>query len=333
MSSTDSYRGLLRALERDISAGPSGDTWAERLNYEGLLQLRGEVLEAALAQQRTLRARFHDGAVAAAAGPAHLLLRAASEINDAIVTAANKLLVRPYGTITDDVRNRLGMWLTPARPGSVTLDLVCPLPPLDHRSRPALSGGVEPSLSGMPEPESPTSQALTAVLAALEASTVVDLAAHDLESDIRPLGAAAVRHIARLCSRTEAGNFQIDFVDMMQGETQRRFTFRPRDAAFLRSVIRNRNLDTIMRQVVGTLSTASSVRNVVDVVTEGGERFSGSVEPTVRAAVVALFNTQVRATFEDYVDPGDAAGERVKRRLVAVEPFEARADQEGLDLS
>lgn len=321
MTSENPLRDLLRQIDADLAAAGVADdwSWATRANVSSLSQLQREVTGALLGHQARLRARFHKGTVIGNAGPAHAILRVASELNEAVVSAANRLLSRPYLNITDDLRGRLGLWLLPVSPGSVVLEMACPAADDDRRRQHRLEDDQEPTIPGTEDVASVTTAGLAHVMEALESVTRADVEAVEVELALRKLGTHGIRHLARLASRTEAGDFNIDFSTVHEARTLNAFTFAPRDAAFLKSIIRNRDLDVQLRRVVGWLSTASSVRNVFDVVTDAGERISGTVATGVREQVVVLFNTRVRAAIEERIDPSDPSGDRVSQQLVSVE--------------
>jgi len=235
-----------------------------------------------------------------------------------VVSAANTLMRPPSSLITDDVRDRLGLWLLPATAGSFALELACPPPADPPGGSASLAKGLEETLPGQ-EAETVTSIGLDAVLRVLETATVTNSQADAVERQLGSVGVFGVRSIDRFAARFEAGEFTADFTLFdPRPELARHFTLRTRDAAFIRSVIKNRALDVTYREVVGMLLTASSVRSLFDIVIDSGERFSGTVAPESRPGVVQLFNRRVSARLEERLDPADASGERVSRRLVSL---------------
>lgn len=320
MTSMNRYDRLLRDLDVALNSGAEEPTsWGAKANRQSLESLSGRATMAALEHQRRVEARFHRGSVLGNAGPAHQLLRFVLQVNEAVVSTANRLLVKPYAHITDDIRDRLGLLVLPAVAGSFSIELASP-PLADKRDRDASTEHEDSQLPGLPAYETVTAQALQLVMDVLETATVSDDSGDLLEQKLRHLGQAGVRHVSRMAAKCEAGDFTVDLTVRSDATRQpeMQIHFKPRDAAWLRSVIKNRDLDVSIRSVEGVLSTASSVRNVFDIVKDDGSRVSGLIHEEARADVVDYFNQRVVAEVEERLDPADPGAETVARRLVRV---------------
>jgi len=313
------YKEMLARIDEALSQ-PAADDWASVVNRRNLEDARAKTTMAMLSEQRRLRLALARGSVVGNAAPVHLALRFVHEINESVVEVANRYLVKPYKNITDDVRERLGLLALPPVPGSFSIELA--VPPITDRRLGARAGDPGDSAEELPfgTADSVTAKALDAVVEAIRSASVRDSNAEDVERAVFSLGVAGARHLSRMAARCERGNFTVEFAISDADGFHRAFEFLPAHAAWLRSVIRNRALDASEHHVTGVLSTASTVRNLFDIVTDDGARVSGRVDDEIRPAVSNLYNKRVRATFREELDPSDASGESLARVLVSIEP-------------
>lgn len=315
MTERNGIARILAEIEQQLATPIEGVDWVHRTNLNSLRHLQSLYTEAALAGSLRAKLRFTSGSVVGNSAPAHLLLRFVNEVNEAVIAATNRKLPNPVQKIDDNLRSRLGLWITAPAPGSVVFQVVSPPP-----EAPMLSGADDAPIPGI-ETESLIDRGLADVLDVLaEATSASEPDSERLVSLLRQLGNGAVAHLNRLAARTEFGDFTVSF-EVTQGREHavlKEFDFHPRDAAYLRSVIRLRELDLNVRQVEGWLTTASRRRSIFDIETEDGQVISGAVPTELRPAVAALFDKRVVADVEEKTDPGDPEGIRVRRRLVSL---------------
>ncbi|MEH3067360.1 MAG: hypothetical protein PGN15_04620 [Aeromicrobium erythreum] len=324
---SNQYRQMLSRIDEALSE-PPGDDWASMVNHRGLENLRNEVSEALLKEQRRVRLRMMRGVVLGNAAPAHLALRLVSEFNEAVVEAANRHLLRPYRNITDDVRSKLGLYALPPTAGSFAIELAAPTPTDARVTRSAELEAASEEIPGIGS-ESVVSRALADVLDVLETSTIAGMRADEIAAKVTNVGLGGARHLSRMAARAEVGDLAVEFSARSNRGDTGTFVFTASHAAWLRSVIKNRDLDVSRVTVLGTLSTASTIRSLFDIVDDDGKRVSGSVEKSVRPAVSALYTQRVRAIIEERLDPRDPSGESMSRTLIEIAPEEV-AEQEPL---
>lgn len=317
MNGRPSIEQTLAEIGQQLAGDMDRSTWIGQTNAASLRSLEEKYTSAALGRGRRARLRFTSGRVVGSAAPAHLLLKFVSEINDAVVAVANNRLVRPYRTIDDSVRERLGLWMYAAQPGSVIFEIASPPLPTPGE-RVAAPDNADVPLPGVDQIESVSDVAMSQILLSLQMASEPDMDSDLLASHLASLGSSAVAHLNRLAARSEEGDFIVGVVASGGDEPTVSFDFRPRDAAFMRSVIRLRELDRVVREVEGWLTTASRRRSIFDIESDDGEVVSGAVPAALRPQVAGLFDQRVIAQVEEFADPADPEGTRVKRKLLGL---------------
>jgi hypothetical protein len=299
----------LAEIESVLSEPVVEHDWATQVNRAGLEILQAKYTGAVLAHSQRARLRFRAGQVVGTAAPAHLLLRFVLDVNDAVVAVANRRLPRPSRKIDDAARDRLGLWVFAPQPGSVIVDVAAP---------PAGPIVGTQEIPGVDQVESITERALVDVLDALESATGADITADGLAAHLAPLGSIAIAHVDRIALRAERGDFSV-LIESQGRAGSRQFEFRPRDATFLRRVIKNRALAVQTRNVVGVLQTASLRRSMFDILVDGGgELITGATPVSIRPTLAPMLGRRVRAVVEERMDDSDPDSGKVKRKLVEI---------------
>lgn len=296
-----------------IARAERADDWMTSANADSAAALHDLVRESRLRDRNGVVARFHDGGVVGHTAPAHQILRAAYEFNDAVVAAANDSLSNPFPAVNDAARERLGMLLRPVLAGSIQIDLVCPDPTTrEDGERPGESGG-QAMWGEMEGLASSTDTALALVLTALRDSTSMTDREKFAEKT-NALSPVVWGKLAKLSARCVDGDFTIDFRSRKSGQW---FSFAPAHASALRTFIKLRELSTSYVTYIGRWRTASAVRSVFDLDLEDGTRVTGTVPPELRAESVALIEHRVTVVVaETSADDDDT---RIKRVLVSID--------------
>lgn len=308
-------------MEQDLSViakkGAGSSNWMTAANAESAKGLAGMVREARTVHSPGVVARYHEGEVKGHSAPAHLVLRASYELNDAVVAVANSLALNPAKKIDDSLREKFGLLLRPMMAGSIQVDLVCP-DPLDQamdRAKSEIPGQtIHPQIA---DTESPTEEALERVLFVLKSVSTSESssAVEDKVTDFPP---AAWGKLVRMASRISLGDFTIDFSDRRNTGEQRSawegFSFTPANAAFLKTYVESKSLAHEEVDYQGIWKTVSTVRNVFDLQTFDGQRISGKVPDELIASAAQYFERPVSIAVKE--STGDEANR--KRELVAI---------------
>ena len=315
MSLPTDPKDALVDIEKALAADIDRSDWMSAMNESSLQSLQMLYTEAALSSGARARFQFVHGDVVGNAAPAHLLLRFVSELNEAVIAAGNALLLKPRKVIDDRLREKLGLWLFAPQPGSVVFEVAVPPTPDDSR----MQGGIEDSLPGTDRVESVAEISLKRVVRSLKIATTSDANSDEIVASLLRLGRPAVRHIDRLASRSEAGDFSVNIESPRNMIVDEPFTFRPRDAAVVRSVIKHHDLDRVEVEYVGIITTASRRRSIFDLECDDGRIVTGTVPAAIRSQVADLFDTRVRVIVDERTDPGDPDGSSVRRTIRSVE--------------
>ena len=306
----------LFAMEEQLAAisrgGRGSDDWMTAANADSAAALHDLVRESRLRNREGVIARFHEGEVVGHTAPAHQILRASYEFNDAVIAVANDSLPKPFPSVNDAAREKLGMLMRPVLIGSIQIDLVCPDPTThEDGERPAETPD-QTMMGELDELQTSTATALSRVLAVLRGSA--DMHDHEaFAARADAIGPVAWGKIAKLSARCVDGDFTIDF---RSRTTTDWFSFSPAQASALRTFIRQRELSTINATYSGKWRTASSVRSVFDLDLDDGTRISGTVPKDLRARSIALIEHRVTAVIaETSADDDDT---RIKRVLVDI---------------
>lgn len=275
--------GFIREIEDVLAQHPSqpDDDWMTLSAREGLLSQREDAMRYLMESRMGVRARFHEGAIVGHAGPANQILKAMLALNDAVVALVNNSLTKPYKEITDEVRERLGMWVVPATAGSVVMELVCP-PATDieerAKDRPMTGQMEHPIISSVRTPaEEAVNRVMSALRCTIESSTG---AALRLEDELIGLGTPVVNALARFADRCSELGAAIDITDRMP--EARPIVIRTADARFLRNTIRTLGLEEEPPLIVeGQWMTGSGVRTVFDLKIQDGTIIKGRVPKTI----------------------------------------------------
>ncbi|WJJ11495.1 hypothetical protein P9990_23540 [Prescottella equi] len=304
-------QGLSSIVRREV---PSDD-WMTRANIQSARSLRDLVHESWMPFRKGILARFHDGAVSGHTAPAYQVLRTASELNDAVVAVSNAMLEKPFATINDSVRKKLGLLMRPVLAGSVEIDLVCPIPGLDEDV--ALPNEID-GQTVMPELVQLNSvgvQALDRVLSVLRtATTPSDRDSLGGHSEL--IGVDGWQKVARLANRCVEADFTIDFTSRTDPSDW--FSFAPSHAAALKSFIKDRSLTSVEVEYTGLWQTASSVRTWFDLETATKQRVSGTVPKDLLAESMQFLDQRVRIVVREDLDT-EQEGPTVRRKLVRIE--------------
>lgn len=319
MSNSEDLASFMREVEASLVAAPAPDPsdWATAVNRAALASLREEVRDAWVASRKGLRSRFHAGAIVGHTGPAHTVLRAVTALNEAAVHAANHQLIKPFSRVDDHVRDRLGMWLVPAGPGSLVIELVCQPPGQRDPNQPTEEGEGQYSFEGFEDVGSVQPvvvDSIMKVLAATQRVQVDGVGIQDLEEALHAIGVQATRQLGRFAARCVEMSASVEVDDRTDSGTAVAWT--TADAQALRRTIHDLDLDVEERPYTGFWRTASGKRTVFDLETEEGY-ISGTIPiamyPESKAALDKRVQIRVRESMRDGFD--DAT---IKRELISI---------------
>lgn len=292
--------------------GDSVDDWMVIANAESASALRSLVHESRMTHRAGVIARYHDGEVVGHTAPAHLILRASYEFNDAVVAVANKLVGGTVKTVNDAAREKFGLLIRPLVAGSIQVDFVCP----DSTTR---EDGERPNeVAGQTMPaeldqiKTTTEIALDTVLDVLRAVQGVQ-SRRELEAKVSGFTPQAWSKLARLANRCIDGDFTIDF---RHRTTQDWFSFSPANASALRTFIKSRSLTEEEVTYVGAWYTASKIRPVFDLVTDDGTVISGKVPEELTQESISFIDRRVSVVVAETSDEQEA---QVTRKLVKID--------------
>jgi hypothetical protein len=307
---------LLRSIEDDIAAMPEPVDWMTTANAASLQALRGEVRNAWVESRKGLRARFFAGDVIGHVGPAYAVLRAATALNEAVVSISNRMLDKPFKRIDDSVRDRFGMWLAPVAPGSIAVDLVCQ--PSVGTEVEAVDGG--PGQTTFVELADAGSVGPRAVDDILDVFTALARAewgnTGGLEGELRRVGVQATRQLDKFAARCVDMGSSVEIDDRVGGGHA--VTLTTEDTKLLRRTVRSMELDSEEVTYRGMWLTASFKRHVFDLVTTSGDSIFGSVPRGMEAASKDALEKYVEATVKETVREGfeESSVRRVLTNLV-----------------
>ncbi|RZU61772.1 hypothetical protein [Zhihengliuella halotolerans] len=293
--------GFLRDVEDVLEQyRPSADDdWMTQANRTSLEALRDEVQGATLEVQKGFRAHFEHGAIQGHAGPANQILKAMVALNDAVVALVNRNLAEPYKTITDNIREKLGLWVVPATAGSVVMELVCPpataVEEREPSHRPIDGQTAHPIIDD--QTPAPTASTIDEVLSVLRA-TVDHEPGDDLELenalvDIGYQATAAMRRFAERCIELGA---TIEISDRTPTSTP--VTVRTQDAQYLKSTIKTLGLEEEPLIVEGEWVTGSDVRDVFDLRKADGTYIKGRLPKQLIMDSAAAYKKFVQAEIQ-----------------------------------
>lgn len=311
-------------MEHDLATiakkGASSSNWMTAANAQSAKGLANMVHEARTTYQPGVVARYHEGEVKGHSAPAHLVLRASYELNDAVVAVANSLAINPVKKIDDALREKYGLLLRPMMAGSIQVDLVCP-DPLDQAVN-----GLKQEIPGqtiypqVADTDSATERALDRVLHVLEAVSNSE-SSSVMEEKVEDFPPAAWGKLVRMATRCTTGDFTIDFSDRRQNieePTRPTFSFTPANAAFLKAYVEAKSLANEVIDYQGVWMTVSTVRNVFDLQTFDGQRISGKVPDDLIAEAAKHFEKTVSISVRESM--GDETSR--KRELAAIVPID-----------
>lgn len=329
MSDLHELGAFMRSVENTLASVDRSDDWASRSNRASLRALHAEVRDAWIAGQKGLRAHFEHGEVVGHAGPAHLVLRAAQALNDAVVAAANRHLARPFPKLDDRARSRLGMWLVPVAPGSIVIDLVCqPSNARDPELRDDVD--VQMTLDVADAIETISMRAVDEVARALQGAQHSEGAVERVLAErLSALGVPATRQIDRFAARCVDLGSTVQLDDRTGAPA---IELTPADAVYLRRVIRSMQLDVEVVTYEGMWITASEVRTTFDLQVSDGSRVTGIVPRTLLAASSAEFKHHVRIEVDESVRDGDddPVIRRTLRSIERIDPPDDPAITDGI---
>lgn len=296
---TDRDTGL-SAFLRDVEnllyeyEGNSSDDWMTRSNRESMAGLQTNLESAWLESRKGIRARFHQGAIQGHAGPANQLLKAVLALNETVVALVNKTLDKPYTTIDDNVRGRLGLWAIPATKGSFIMELICP-PTGDVEPRanakPIDGQTTVPELDDMVIPGADAVDQVMGVLHELLDSSKGKVL--QLEEKLIDLGAHATTQLGKFADRCSELGVSVDVDDRTQ--QNKPLVIRPQDARLLKGTIRTLGLEEEPLVIEGEWLTSSKIRGVFDIRDKDGIVRNGTVPKTLMTDSVAALEKYVQA--------------------------------------
>lgn len=312
-------------LEHDLStianAGLSSSDWMVAANAQSAQGLAEMVHEARITQQPGVVARYHEGEVKGHSAPAHLILRAAYEFNDAVIAVANSLAPHPLRKLDDSTREKYGLQIRPLMAGSIQIDLVCPDSldkAMDSSKQEIIGQTIHPHIADV---ESETEKALERVLHVLESVSTSESGSSiaDKVADFPP---AAWGKLVRMATRCTLGDFTIDFSDRIEEKnaegSRKSFSFTPANAAFLKSYVESKSLAHDQVDYVGVWKTVSTVRNVFDLQTFDGQQISGKVPDELVPTAAQYFERAVSISVKE--STGDEVNK--KRELLTIAEIE-----------
>ncbi|GAA3816420.1 hypothetical protein [Cellulomonas soli] len=322
MSDLRELAAFLRATEHSIATADRSDDWASSANRASLRALHAEARDAWVARQKGLRAHFAHGDVIGHAGPAHSMLRAAQALNDAVVAAANRHLLRPFSKVDDRARDRLGMWLVPVGAGSIVIDLVCQ-PSNAHDPELRDDEHVQLTLAGTDAVETISMRAVDEVVASLREAQHGEGGTGGLADRLTSIGVPATRQLDRFAARCIDLGSTVTIDD--RTGTRAPVELTPADSAYLRKIVRSLELDVEVVAYEGEWVTASHVRTTFDLLTAAHARITGTVPRSLLGASSASFGQWVRIEVDESVRDGDDDA-TVRRTLRSIEQIDPPTD-------